>query len=465
MMSESPATGLAPRFGMVLAMSTLLAACPNSPVDSASSSGDTAIMGPSTGAPTTSAGASTTLDESTTAAGATTAAGTTGVAATTIAEICGDSVLDVGEDCDDGNQVNGDGCNTDCTKSGELRWEYRSNLADVDLFNAVAVTPDGGIVAGGASAPASLDLWLCKFTADGVLTWSKNYDKSGFDELKALSVHETMIYAAGGIKPDKFGDAWIAGLDLDGVILWEDELDSPFGEAFATGLATSPEGDVFVAGLVTVEGGNAEIWTRRYSPAGVLQWQENAAINDKATFALGPPLSVNADTVAVGFTTKPGPTELLLTYATGGGEPLLKLAPSMSMVGISGILLAPGGDILLASYGTVDGQMLVRRLDGRGGLLWASPECVGNLGKALAVDSQGDVVVVGSGVGGGGGNNIRLCKFSADGALRWGRDIDGGEGDDLGFAVAILPDDSIAAAGRMSSGVELLDAWLAVYSP
>ena len=36
---------------------------------------------------------------------------------------CGDGSLDAGEDCDDGNDVDGDGCDTDCTWTCERNWE------------------------------------------------------------------------------------------------------------------------------------------------------------------------------------------------------------------------------------------------------------------------------------------------------------------------------------------------------
>ena len=83
--------------------------------------------------------------------------------------------------------------------------------------------------------------------------------------------------------------------------------------------------------------------------------------------------------------------------------------------------------------------------------------------QAIAVDSHGDIVVIGYGKGQNLGN-IRLCKFSPEGDLRWGKDIDGGA-DDAGYGVAIMADDRIVACGRMSTENANGDAWLAVFSP
>jgi hypothetical protein len=58
-----------------------------------------------------------------------------------------------------------------------------------------------------------------------------------------------------------------------------------------------------------------------------------------------------------------------------------------------------------------------------------------------------------------------VSKFSLDGALRWGTDIDGGFGLDLGYAVAVDAEDRIIAGGTMMAEPMTLDPWLAVFSP
>ena len=107
---------------------------------------------------------------------------------------------------------------------------------------------------------------------------------------------------------------------------------------------------------------------------------------------------------------------------------------------------------------------MVRRVSTGGPIVWSSDECTGDIGRDIAVDSQGDIVVIGDGPA-PGGRNIRLCKFSADGALRWGKDIDGGFGDDLGYTVAVDAADRIVAGGRMLIAMDNGDGWLAVFSP
>lgn len=108
--------------------------------------------------------------------------------------------------------------------------------------------------------------------------------------------------------------------------------------------------------------------------------------------------------------------------------------------------------------------LAVRRVTGTGEVVWSSAECGGSNARDVAVDSQGDIVVIGDGPG-DKGRNIRLCKFAADGTLRWGKEIDGGVGDDLGYAVASDPADRVVAGGVMVNELNGRDAWLAVFSP
>ena len=81
------------------------------------------------------------------------------------------------------------------------------------------------------------------------------------------------------------------------------------------------------------------------------------------------------------------------------------------------------------------------------------------------MDGQGDVVVIGDGEA-ANGKNIRMCKFGPDGSLKWGKDIDGGPGNDLGYTIAIGPRNRIVAGGSVGdTGPGKRMGWLAVYTP
>ena len=374
--------------------------------------------------------------------------------------------MDDGEACDDGNMVNGDGCNDDCSPSATMVWEYRSKVLGDGAINSVATSADGAIFIAGGQRGASdtEDRWVAKFTGEGEMVWSKYYDESKFEAATAIGVREDAVYVAGATQPDD-RNLWVARLDLDGNTVWEDQFDSGFGDDFAKGLSVVADG-VVVVGVVSLEGGLGATRTRRYAANGEVQWTDDVPFQAKAAYKIGPAVAATAEQVVVGFRRSPQPGTyqgVLYAYPPGGGAPLWSRdLPTLS--GVFGAASVANGDIVLALKDLSE-KFVVERTSSTGEVMWSSLECVGGAGLGVAVDGQGDVVAIGVGDG-QIGINIRLCKFTPEGQLRWGKDIDGGIGDDFGVTVAILPDDRIVAAGNVWGGEEFRDdAWLAVFSP
>lgn len=379
---------------------------------------------------------------------------------------CGDGVVDPDELCDDGNAINGDGCNNDCTKSGEMLWEYRSGEPYPDDFRAVEVAPDGTIIVGGSRfvLGSGWDRWLARFGADGELLWSRNYHGGvDFEGILAVALWNDTIYAAGNVDRNDGRELWVGAFSADGEPLWDDEYGSGFGDDYATGAAVTADGLV-VSGVVSVGAGQAEIWVRGYTHTGEVQWTQGQPINDMAIHSLGPDIIVRKDGFLVGGYTVPAQIEpFLALYPSAGGAPIWHKNVLPMNAAIFG--LAQHGDDILAAGQLLPNGTFVERLTATGEQLWSTDECTGLGAKDVAVDSQGDVVVIGFGPG-AVKLNIRLCKFTSEGVFRWGKDLDSGLGDDHGFEVTILPGDRIAAVGSMwSDGENYDDAWLAVFSP
>jgi hypothetical protein len=351
-----------------------------------------------------------------------------------------------------------------------MLWEYRSGLlVHDDSFEGVAVTADGKILVAGARSTdqGMQDRWVAQFQAEGQMpVWSETSDSGDFESAFAVAVHDSAVFVAGATKPAGDRDAWIARLDLSGKIVWEDEVDSGFGDDFVASLAITPEGDLVAAGIMTLDGGLAATWTRRYAENGDVQWTQEIPVQAKTLYSVGPGVTVTAGQVVVGYYRAPEPgafQAVLLAYPLGGGEPSW-MYDLPTTGGVFGAASDPSGAVAL-SLQEIPDAFVVSRTSRTGEVQWSSKDCKGDLGKAVAVDSQGDIVAIGTGTG-AVGKNIRLCKFTAEGKLRWGKDLDGGAGDDYGLAVAIMPDDRIVSAGNMWAGGEgRSDAWLAVFTP
>lgn len=412
---------------------------------------------------------STTGDASTSAADATSSASTgssseatpTSEGSTSTPVACPNGVLEDGEACDDGNAIDGDGCNADCTTSGALLAEYRSGEAGSDFPRDVAVDDQGMIIVGGYRGGR---LWVSRFSADLSMDWTKQFGAGPFDIVTGVAVNDDAVYAVGAIGESEMHDSWVGRLDAQGTLLWESTQGGP-GEDYASEVALSPDGSVYLTGMTLFEEVLSMTLTN-LSPDGDLIWETTIPTgNDFNIFPLGPGLAVSADAAIIVFgrRTMDASAEMVASYPLSGGAPNWMV----DLPATQGILLgaASNSDASLVVTGShLSEHLIVRHLTASGALSWSSDKCTGDTGRDLAVDGQGDIVVIGDGPG-AAFRNIRLCKFSAEGELRWAKDIDGFGGEDNGYAVAIGPDNRIVAAGAMFNEESDSDTWLAIFSP
>lgn len=369
--------------------------------------------------------------------------------------------------CDDGNKVNGDGCNSDCFPSGTAVWTYQAQTEGNDRIFAVALGQDGTILAGGEQQN---DKWLARFSADDGSVVSAEYYDGGSDEeaIVDLAVTPGVIYAAGTTRTDSDDlDIWVAGLDLAGKVSWQDSVSSGFGPDYATAVAPLPDGAI-VAGLLTPESQQGGVlWLRRYSASGVPGWTTTRPDVARPLWPAGPGISADSERVVVGYSHRISADfqpEMLAAFPLTGDPPLWTVDLTDTSGYVFAVTHASGGDLIVGGRRNYM-DLVVRRLSSTATeAKWESVECIGEAARSVAVDSQGDVVVIGDGDG-AANENIRLCKFSGDGGLRWGQDIDGGFGDDFGADLAVTADDYIIAGGWVVAENGDFDAWLAKYSP
>lgn len=442
MLSQAAAVGCTPEAEPPAAADTSTSTTSTTSTTSYTST-TTALDPTSSSSPTTSGGSSTgEIDTS-----------------TTLPATCPDGHVDADELCDDGNVVDGDGCNTDCQPSATQLWEYRSSERGTGRVYGIAIDADASIVVGGRGG--GLTGWVARFTPELAPQWEQNYGNV-FTLVRDVALADGLIYAVGARRSDDDDqDLWVAGLSAEGSLIWEDIVSSGLGDDWATQAAVV-EGDLVVTGLAYAD----QLWTARYGADGAAKWTVTHQLGTtyKDIFPLGPGLAVTPKAVIVGMTGNDlvVAPELLVAYDHDGAASWTAELPGTYGY-INAIAEMPGGDLALAS---VDNFMTltVRRVSETDEIVWSSDECLGDNARDIAVDSQGDIVVIGDGPG-AVGRNIRLCKFTPDGVLRWGKDIDGGVGDDLGYAVAIGPQDRIVAGGSLLTGPDIYDAWLAVFSP
>lgn len=398
---------------------------------------------------------------------------------------CQDGVTNGAEACDDGNTIDGDGCNVDCILSGSELWtEYypgddagnaRARGAAVDKEGNVVIVGEEFVVGEGANA------WARKYDPTGKILWSWAWNgaTSGTDILHAVAVTpendlvmvgETDVQGNGAdmlfikMGPDKqivwqlthsgetsFGDrafgvavdqggniavtgeqykliglhnVYTALLDPDGNEVWSDLFDANAGNDAGNAVAFTPMGEIVVAGNIYVPIGLADLWLRKYSPAGKELWTRTAdhmegndmwhaiAINEVGDIALS-------------------------------GE----------VYEVEGLAA-----ILTAKYNASGFEIWNQINDSAGG--------DNDIGHGVAFDASANIVSVGEEYTANDFARTWVRKYDPTGAELWTQIHDGVDaGNDIAWAVAIDPAGPIYAAGEEYRVGQFADVWLTKYAP
>lgn len=139
---------------------------------------------------------------------------------------------------------------------------------------------------------------------------------------------------------------------------------------------------------------------------------------------------------------------------------------------IHDVIIGPTGDVFTA--GSAGGDIWVQRLGTDGSVTWSELVEPGaaNAGHAVALLPDGDVVVGGQVIRGGGDADAIVMRVpAAGGAPVWSQMHDGpggggagGETQDGIFAVAVASDGTVVVGGREGGVTTMLDGWVAAYT-
>lgn len=204
---------------------------------------------------------------------------------------------------------------------------------------------------------------------------------------------------------------------------WMASFESATASQRADAVAIDPSGDILVAGR-TSEGGRGHGWIRRLAPDGHLIWTVTHEGPDGSAYARGVTVGLDGDVTAVG----------------GHG------------------------------VGDFDDDAWVARWDRDGNELWtvthAGPSGERDMALGVAPMPDGGIVVTGIETNGDEDANIWVARYSSDGGLLWTRTQDGPfSSDDWGEAIAVDPDGNVIVVGRVSAAApgSMDDVWMREY--
>jgi len=138
-------------------------------------------------------------------------------------------------------------------QEGKKIWAKTLGETDTDIINAVAPTPDGGIVATGSTRSYNseqTDLAVMYFNKDGKLIWFKIYGFKYYDEGNAITVTKDENYLVAGAT-NSMGkgdfDNYIIALNPKGELIWS-KLYGEKNRDIAHGITRTTDGAVVIVG-------------------------------------------------------------------------------------------------------------------------------------------------------------------------------------------------------------------------
>lgn len=166
---------------------------------------------------------------------------------------------------------------------GRVVWtkEYRGP-ARTDEARAVAVAPDGSVVAAGStdSGPRSNDFLIIKYTPAGDRQWARVYDRDGVDnQVSALAVDTAgNIYVSGTSADDRTWESKKTFLTVkyrpNGAFAWTKSFGIPQSYASAQLMGVGAAGNVFVGGFTRTVDWGYDMAVVKYDGDGEYLWHK-----------------------------------------------------------------------------------------------------------------------------------------------------------------------------------------------
>ncbi len=412
-----------------------------------------------------------------------TIAGSTGSESTSVTETgspepqCGNDIVEAGEACDDGNDVDGDGCNTDCVESGTVLWDVvHPELGSV--ARGVAVGPRGDVaVVGGRVEDGQSDVLVLFFNRDGVAQWQRVHasPEDGTDEGRQVNFDDagnlfvTAFETRDDLEPAQRTNAWTRQYDTQGTEGWTATYDGA-GSGNDRGNDVAWAGDeVIVAGLTA-----GDTWLQGYAASdGAVRWTFEDGFNETA-FDQAQAIVVDGDSIYVAGemdNADEGRDAWLARLSVSGDTATADWLEVIDAGGSQsdsayGIALAPDGG--LAIGGRRGERAWLAKFQPDGTLDWErydddlqDPADV----RGVAVDSVGQVIAIGYETDPVQGEDAFVTKYDVDGAMLWTQRYDGpAGGTDRARAVAVGPDRTIAVSG-FTDAVDGRRLWVRKYAP
>jgi cysteine-rich repeat protein len=140
-----------------------------------------------------------------------------------------------------------------------------------DEAQDIEMLPRGSLVVGGWEQSRTLrDAWLGVYSTDGAELWTRTYDDGpaeGYEEIEAIAVTPDGDIVAAGFELSGSSNIWVARYTPTGELRWTMPHSFPaHGEDKARGITVRPDGIIIVVGHVETEAGTTAAWIGGFAP-------------------------------------------------------------------------------------------------------------------------------------------------------------------------------------------------------
>jgi len=348
----------------------------------------------------------------------------------------------------------------------------QGNAVAIDSANNIIVvgqtTSDG---AGGT------DVLIAKYDSAGALQWDRTLGGTGVDVGFGVAIDSAdNIIVVGQTNSDGAGneDVLIAKYNSAGALQWGQTLGGTKTD-IGSAVAIDSADNIIVMGQTASDGaGRLDLLIAKYNSAGALQWGRTLG-GTGVDVGFGVAIDSANNIIVVGYTGSDGAggTDVLIAkYNSAGALQWDRTLGGTGSDSVFAVAIDSADNIIVVGYTNSDGaggeDVLIAKYDSAGVLQWG--RTLGGTGTdqgfGVAIDSADNIIVVGyTGSDGAGGNDVLIAKYNSAGALQWDRTL-GGTGDDRGRAVAIDSADNIIVVGyTYSDGAGGTDVLIAKLPP
>ncbi len=368
-----------------------------------------------------------------------------------------------------------------------------------DAGSAIAIDLEGNIYVTGytTTLQGSLDIWINKYGPNGNQLWSnpKIVGSSTWDVGEDITTDPLgNIYIIGTYNNTQWGDnnyIWINKYDKDGNQIWDTSI-SRFAEygSYGNNITIDTAGNIYVIGDIyrTVTTGY-EIWINKYDTNGNQSWSNPLIYNgptDSSDRGYGIAVDLAGNIYAVGTTGHFGEYNLWINkYAPNGSmlwsDPTYYNGSSNKNDEGRGIVTDLNGNIYVVGFESKlkeSQNIWINKYDSNGNQLWGDPISHNgsansyDSGKGIAIDSAGNIYVIGTEIVSGEGGNIFIDKYNSEGNALWNNPISYNDGsvtssydnkDDYGSDIIVDSAGNIYVIGTTHTLEEDENIWLRKY--